>query len=1026
MERRIHPVLMFASVLALSLGISSAVQAQAATITGRVVTNAGPLENASVLVPGTAAGARTDAQGNYRFTTTATDGQQVVVLARAVGYKPVRATVTIANRQASANFTLERDVLNLDQIVVTGTSDAISTRKTGFSVAVVDASQLKEVPATTPLGGLNGRVAGATVQASSGTPGSAPVIRLRGATSLTGRQDPLIIIDGTISRISLADVNSEDIDRIEVIKGAAASSLYGSDAANGVVQIFTKSGRQLAEGRSEITVRNEFGQNAIRRSIPNNLSHAFQLNADGSFKLSPSGNRIPETDGISDNPYPTYFDQLGQVYRPATFMTNYVSVGQRRGGSSMNASFQNTRDQGILNLLDGFSRQNFRVNATMAVNDRFDLQTGAFLGTSTADQPDESNVFFGLRMLEPNIDLTATVDGIPYNPKVRQSGRTGNVSNPLYSAANQDNQVTRTRFTGFARGTFRLRDWLTLEGNANFDTGDERSKFFVPLGFLNSTGNTSDGSLFQAESETRAYNLGMSATSVRRFGDLTNTSKVAWVYEDQTNRRLSAFAPALAVPRVPEFSGAKRDPDNPVIPGSLTQDIRNNNVFLISTLDWKEKLILDGLVRRDQSSLFGADQRSAIYGRGSVAYRLTEDVKLPGIQELKLRGSIGTAGLRPVYDAQYEQFALVSGNPVKVTLGNPNLRPAQSREVEVGLNVDFLDRFTFEYSYSDKLTTDQILNAPVSAVAGFQNQWINAGSLKAYSHEALLGAVLAQSKDFFWRLNVTMDRTRQTVETLNVAPFLVGPDPNDANTAIFRIAPGETFGVIYGSRWIRTQDQLQTTIDAGGLSGTPDDYVQNEEGYYVAKSVWQKAGERPLKYMNADGETIMQIGDVNPDFNLAFNTQATWKGLSISAVVNWVNGGNIYNYTRQWPIFDLRDPVIDQRGKPEAEKKNVAYYSAFYNNFDPSDYFIEDGSFVRLRELAVNYTLPSTLLARTGLANRSVRLGIVGRNLLTWTNYSGYDPEVSGPGGGNPFAYRVDYFTYPVFRTVTAMVEVGF
>ena len=126
-------------------------------------------------------------------------------------------------------------------------------------------------------------MAGATVTSTSGAPGSAPAIRLRGSTSLTGRQDPLVIIDGTITRISLADINSEDIDRIEVIKGAAASSLYGSDAANGVIQIFTKSGRQLSDGRTEITFRNEFGVNEIRRTIPNNNSHAFQLNPDGSF-----------------------------------------------------------------------------------------------------------------------------------------------------------------------------------------------------------------------------------------------------------------------------------------------------------------------------------------------------------------------------------------------------------------------------------------------------------------------------------------------------------------------------------------------------------------------------------------------------------------------------------------------------------------------------------------------------------------------------------------------------------------------
>lgn len=1013
--------------LATLLVTSSALAAQS-TITGRVTTGSGPLENALVAIPTVpGASARSDAEGNYRIVANVADGQAVVVLARAVGYKPSRITVTINNRQGTASFQLERDVLNLDQMVVTGTSDAISTRKTAFSVGVVDAAQLKEAPATSALGGLNGRVAGATVTATSGSPGSAPAIRLRGATSLTGRQDPLIIIDGTISRISLADINSEDIDRIEVIKGAAASSLYGSDAANGVVQIFTKSGRELSEGRTEMIFRNEVGSNAIRKTVANNMTHPFRVNPDGTFLLNGAGNRVLEPDRISDNPYPEYFDQLGQVYSPGTFMTNYVSIGQRRGTASINVSFQNTQDQGILNLLDGFSRQNFRVNSVLALSDKTDLQTGAFFGVSSADQPDEGNVFFGLRFMEPNIDLTAEdANGIPYNPQIQQSGRTGNVSNPLYSAFNQQNATDRTRFTGYARLSTRPLSWLTLEGNVNFDTGDERQKNFTPLGFMNASGGTGDGTLFQADRSTTAYNLGASATSVRRFADITNTTKLAWVYEDQEDVFLTAFAPAMAVPGVPEFPGVKRDADNLVIPTSGTEQIRNNNVFLISTFDFKEKLILDGLIRRDQSSLFGKDQRTAYYYRASAAYRVSEDITLPGIDEFKLRVSQGTAGLRPLYDAQYEQFELVGGLPVKVTRGNPDLRPAQSRETEIGFNIDFLRNFTFEYSYSDKRTTDQILNVPVSAVAGFTSEWLNAGTLRGKTHEAMVGAVLAQSQNFFWRMNVAMDRTRQSVEKLNVAPFLTGPDGNDGNTRIFLIREGETFGVIHGSRWVRTADQLATTIAAGGLPGVAGDYVKNEEGYYVQASALGTTAEVPLQYMNAGGFTVMPIGNVNPDFNMAFNSQMTWRGISVSAVVNWVQGGDIYNYTRQWPFFDLRDPVFDQRNKPEAEKKPVGYYSGFYNNFNPSEYFIEDGSYIRLRELAVNYQLPTSVLDRMGMGSRTVRLGLVGRNLLTFDNYSGYDPDVSGPGGGNPFAYRVDYFTYPVFRTFTAMVEIGF
>jgi hypothetical protein len=171
----------------------------------------------------------------------------------------------------------------------------------------------------------------------------------------------------------------------------------------------------------------------------------------------------------------------------------------------------------------------------------------------------------------------------------------------------------------------------------------------------------------------------------------------------------------------------------------------------------------------------------------------------------------------------------------------------------------------------------------------------------------------------------------------------------------------------------------------------------------------------------------MEIGDVNPDFNLGFGSNIQWKALSIGAQLNWVKGGEIYNYTRQWPFNELRDPAIDQRGKPEAERKPTTYYSTFYNNFAANDYFVENGTYVRLRELSVNLAVPKSWMSKFGMgALSNTRIGIVGRNLWTSTNYTGYDPDVSGPGGGNPFGYRVDYFTYPSYRTYTVMLELGY
>jgi len=421
------------------------------------------------------------------------------------------------------------------------------------------------------------------------------------------------------------------------------------------------------------------------------------------------------------------------------------------------------------------------------------------------------------------------------------------------------------------------------------------------------------------------------------------------------------------------------------------------------------------------------------------------------VDELKLRVSHGTAGLRPPFEAQYETFAILSGTPVKQTLGNTKLKPAFSRETEYGANLSFLKNYSLEYTYSSKRTTDEIIQVPLSAATGYQNQWQNAGTLGGHTNELALGAVLASSRDYFWRLNITADRTRQKIEDLKVPPFLVGPD---GTTAMFRIGPNQPFGIIYGEKWIRTAQQLNETLQNGGLSGTAADYKLNEEGYYVKATDWQTIKEVPLKDVvcatkNASGAcaattTNQIIGDVNPDFNMGFNSTLTYKGLSLNGTLTWTKGGNIYNMTRQWPFNELMDTVFDQSKKPATScpanwptsgspncpyttgKKPTSYYSTFYDGITPNDYFVEPGSFMRLRELAVNYSLPQKVMNKIMLKGfHSARIGIVGRNLWTSTKYSGYDPDVTG-FGGDPFSYRVDYFSYPSYRTFTGMVELGF
>ena len=846
----LHRAFGIPAALILSLLGASAASAQTVVFSGKVTSSNGqPLSGASVSITELGVGGIAAADGKYTFTVNETRvrGRTVNLTARVIGYKPKRLPVTVTGGRVDHDFVLDRDVLQLEEVVVTGTSAATEQKKIPFTVTVVDNSQIKDVPAVSPLASLVGKIPGASLITTSGQPGSAPAIRLRSGTSLTGRQDPLVIVDGTIARLGLADVNSEDIERVEVIKGAAASSLYGSDAANGVIQIFTKRGSSLGEGQTSFAVRSEYGQSKLPKVIVGNMHHNYQVTTDAAgnvtgFVRDAGGNRTPNDDNIAENSYPVVYDQLRQVFKPGDFLTNYVSVGKRQGTTNLNASFQNTHDAGVITSLKGFMRQNFRLNVDQALTEKIDLGMGAFYGRSTSDQGEDVTPFFGLRFLEPNVKL----DSIPttgpfkglYNPAIKQPPLSGNVSNPLYALSQRKVNQDRDRFTGTFRSTYRPMNWLSFDGNVGYDEASQVYKSFTPLGFANSSGVQGKGGLFASNRADRSYNLGLTGTANQTWetgmmGAVHNTTKVAFLYEDQTNSSVSVNAPALTVPNVTEFTAAAQDPNNPVTPGSRTETIRARNVFLVTTFDIKDRYILDGLVRRDESSLFGALARSQVYHRISGAYRLSQDLHLPSVDELKLRASHGTAGLRPPFSAQYEVFSVQGGSPEKINLGNNNLKPAFSAENEYGFDLGFLRNYSLEYTYSKKRTTDEIIKVDLSAATGYQKQWRNAGTLEGSSHEVGLGAVLASKADYFWRVNLTADRTRTTITDLAVGPFLVGPSEGTSNTQIFRIAKGAPLGVIYGSKWIKTADQLAETIKTGVLKGLVTDYTLNEEGFYV-------------------------------------------------------------------------------------------------------------------------------------------------------------------------------------------------
>lgn len=1028
------------SVLAACLCVLAAREASAqATLTGKVVSEAGaPLTGASVSIPSLGVGTTTNDRGTYLLNVSEQNvkSQQVVVSARFIGFTPQRVPLTLTPGSHVLDFTLKPDPFRLEGVVVTGVAESTSVKKLTFSVGQVTADQVKDVPAANPIAALAGKVAGAKIELGVGNPGSDPAIRLRGSTNLTvGASAPLIIVDGVIlrdvNRNSISDIDAQDIESIEVLKGAAASSFYGSDAANGVINITMKRGRNLPDNHLSITARTEVGQSGIPHWISLNHSHDFVTNPDGTIQLV-KGSRVVDTDQIADNPFPTsgpgaWRNQLKTWLGSNSYYNNDIQIGLRRGNTNFNTSFSTDHNGGILPFRDGQNKQNVRMNVDQGLGDKVDLSASLTYGLQRNDyNPSSSDGWFSLLQAPPDVDL-AHPNGdndILYDPAIPAYASPNARANPLYQLANEQYRLRRERMLGSAAIRYRPFQWLRLEGNYGTDRLNEQSQTYDFRGYLNEAGVPGDGSLTKAARSNVSWNSQLRATASKLFlSNILSTTSVAYQLENSHFDQFSAGGTQLNVSQVVDLGAL--DATQLTVSSDL-QDQRTIDYMASQSFDIRDRYIIDGLYRRDGSSLFGPNARWADFYRVSGAYRLSEDFHIPGFQELKLRAARGTAGLRPRFFDQYEYFFVGGGNINKsqaAQLGNKNLKPAILTENEYGINSTFLNRFDLELVYADRNTKGAFLSVPQSvAQTGFTTQIQNAADVGSKSFEVSFQTRVLDRPNYGYNLSITGDHTTQRILSMNRAPFRVAAD-NSQGQNVFYYAPGQPLGIIYGTRFVHTFAELKE--NPAFANAVESDYVVNPLGYLVPKTTRGQPNEQPIVYVNAAGQNTFVIGDVNPDFNFGISNDFRVGPFNFHALFDGQKGGQIYNFSKQWMFQDLRSGDIDQSGKDPSQKIAQPFYSAgLYNGLNADEYFVEDGSYIKLRELSVAYNLAPRFVQKIGLGRATgARIALIGRNLYTWTHYSGFDPDVTA---GSDFNYRIDGFRYPNFRTITGQFEIQF
>lgn len=1018
--------------------------AQTRDITG-IVTNAedgSTVPGASVVVEGTTLGTVTNIDGEFSLRVPESATTLVVSF---VGMKSVSVPI---DSRTHYEIVMEPDIFGIDEVVVAGVSSETPVKKLSVSVGRVDETELKEVPASSAGSALQGKMAGVTVVNSTGEPGQNSTILVRGVTQIAGSQDPLIIVDGAFLEGNLSEINVDDIESIEVVKGASASALYGSRAGNGVIVVNTKRGKGLGLNQTLVTVRNEYGVNQVATKYDLTEHHAYKLATDWQeyntftkFKgvtypegytggwATLVGSRILEEDRYMDNLYGVYYDNQEEFYTGQDFYTNYVSVQGKSAKTNYLISFENYEHRGILFETDGFKRRSYRANIDHNISDKISLSASNLYVKSDRNFPGgdskyNGGVFFNLLLTAPDVNLgKLNPDDQPYVflPDPWET----TTENPLYNLWKKENNQEIDRFLGSYSANWDITESLRLRGEYAFESGDRQETEYWPYNTYERTGEGfgySEGLYYKMSSklfnERAATNLFYS----ERFGDFNIRAKASYLYENYKYEIFEATGYDFGVAETPSFDAIKGNKDLT----SLQEQIVANNIFGILYFDYKDKYIFDGMYRYDGSSLFGENERWQPYYRVSGAWRVTEDFNINGIQELKLRGAYGTAGQRPPFDAQYEVMAVEGGVASKESKGNKDLKPSHTSEFEVGFDIDFLQRFGLSFIYANGVTTDQFLQAPQASYAmGWNTQWINAGTLESNTIEASLSAKLISSRNFSWSANVVFDRNRNKITELNIPPYQTGPQGQEATKA-FYVREGETFGVMYGTHFLRSMEELEQQIDF--MTGTKDDYTINGDGFVIPLGTEGTKFEKPVKELDDEGKLgFVRIGDSNPDFKMGISSTMMYKGLSLYMLFDWKQGGDIYNKTAQWLTRDDRHGMMDQAGKPENQKKTIDYYKAFYDVNDFNDFWIEDGTFVKLREVALSYNLKQASFSKVGLSLiKGAKLSLIGRNLLTFTNYSGFDPEVGTTDEDEVQIYAYDFMGYPNFRSFSVSVELKF
>ncbi|HSJ69998.1 MAG TPA: TonB-dependent receptor [Anditalea sp.] len=1010
--------------------------AQTRTVSGVVISGEDnlPLPGVNVRIKGTQRGTITDLDGNYSIQV---DDQETLVFSF-VGFLTQEAPV---GNRSTINLTLATDAKTLGEVVVIGYGSVERRELTG-SVGSVSAEVIRDVPALGIDQALQGRVAGVQITQNSGTPGAGISVRVRGASSISASNQPLYVIDGVPMTTgdqsqlgfggqtsnALADLNPSDIESMEVLKDAAAAAIYGSRAANGVVLITTKRGSDQKTqinfnaygGFQELWKKPEF---LDRRGYLDLMNDAIGDFVADDFEIARG--EVTDADLLDwyygGLPYDESIntDWIDQVTRTAPIQNYEISLS---GGNERTKYYLsgNYFDQQGTVINSRFNRMSTRFNLDHQVNERLSISFNSGISRAVQNRIVSDNTLYG--------PFANSLAASPLWPVYEEGGQYTRpqffYSNPVAEGTENDDINQSIRIFTNALATYKITEGLNFNVRGGADILNFQERRYTPDNFPGSSSTAEGGSASFATNNPIKWVAEAFVDYTTTFNDVHSLSLVAG-HNREENIITTSFVRGIQFPGDRfRYLGA----------AALVNEGSNNQVawglesyFGRVNYSYDERYLLAASFRADASSRFGPNNRWGYFPSVSAGWRVNEEAFLSdvdAISDLKIRGSYGLTGNQEIGNFAWRGLVgagnyLGSPSIVPVQLGNPDLKWETTQQTDIGIDIGlFNGRLTVIADYYYKLTTDLLFARPIPTQSGFGSFQSNVGSVENRGFEFTLSTVnIDRPGGLSWRsdLNLSFNRNKILELYQNEDTFY----GFGGNSLVLR--EGHPIGTFFG-------------LIADGVFATEADVPEERRAFGI------RAGDMNYRDINGDGvitdDDLTIIGNAQPLFFGGFTNTLNYRGFDMQLFMQFSYGNEIWNAAGSFQdgmfanFFDDNNrAIVNNRWRSEENPgdgmtpRATVNVSNNRNNQSNTTRFVEDGSYLRVKNLVIGYRLPQSVLERVKM--RSVRFYAQAQNLLTFTNYSGFDPEVNFAGTSNT-TIGVDFYTFPQPRTFTFGVNVGF